>query len=463
MQSPPANQPIPFSLQLGQWHPMKGPMTTQTLKGLQGTEPLHWRGDRPDFQAFNRAFNVLMGGNQLAAADMDRFAAFGTSITYPPNPNQPLDRTLSATPAGANQAAGFGAFTGFTVNFFIGGYSVQAQCATCHELPDGTSSLVVSGPAMALVQDMKVAQVRNVYRKLGFDRTPGNASKAGFGFSNDGSIDTLASFLNQPQFGQWPVSIRDDIAAYLVAFDTGTAPLVGFRRVMDSSNQADVLLLADLNTMKVRAGQGDIDLIAEGMIGGHPAGFRYDPAGQTWAADRTGLGPLTQTQLESLLLQGGATVAFTGVMPNEGVRVALDRDEDGRLDGDEATSVYGPPTPGATTPSIFSNSEPRIGNRAFAVVGTGGPSSVLGFLLYGQTRINQPLLGSTLLVNAFDGGSSGVLFLFADSRGTLLLPLPLPDAPGLVGTPLNFQFAWTDPQGPGGFSATSGLAMVVRP
>ena len=28
------------------WHPMKGPMTTQTLQDIIGKEPHHWRGDR---------------------------------------------------------------------------------------------------------------------------------------------------------------------------------------------------------------------------------------------------------------------------------------------------------------------------------------------------------------------------------------------------------------------------------
>ena len=27
-------------------HPMKGPMFTQTLQGMNGTDPHHWRGDR---------------------------------------------------------------------------------------------------------------------------------------------------------------------------------------------------------------------------------------------------------------------------------------------------------------------------------------------------------------------------------------------------------------------------------
>jgi len=43
-------------------HPMKGPLTTQTLRGLRGTGPFHWRGDRPDLSAFNPAFDSVMAG-----------------------------------------------------------------------------------------------------------------------------------------------------------------------------------------------------------------------------------------------------------------------------------------------------------------------------------------------------------------------------------------------------------------
>src|SRR5690606_8288532 len=58
LQSPPP-QPFPFSVGLTPFHPMKGPMTTQTLRGLDGTGVLHWRGDRADFAAFNPAFDAL--------------------------------------------------------------------------------------------------------------------------------------------------------------------------------------------------------------------------------------------------------------------------------------------------------------------------------------------------------------------------------------------------------------------
>src|SRR5437870_2379623 len=81
------------------FHPMKGPMTTQSLRGIIGNEPLHWRGDRASLANFNPAFMSLLGGpRELTADEMTAFTEFTQTLTYPPNPNQNLDRTFP-TPA----------------------------------------------------------------------------------------------------------------------------------------------------------------------------------------------------------------------------------------------------------------------------------------------------------------------------------------------------------------------------
>jgi DNA-binding beta-propeller fold protein YncE len=57
-------------------HPMKGPMVTQTLRGMLGGAPFHWRGDRATLQAFNPTFDKLMGGVQLATPDIDALTEY---------------------------------------------------------------------------------------------------------------------------------------------------------------------------------------------------------------------------------------------------------------------------------------------------------------------------------------------------------------------------------------------------
>ncbi|MEP6636283.1 MAG: hypothetical protein ABJB97_06120, partial [Acidobacteriota bacterium] len=93
--NPLANSPDPVSTFLppnftgaDNQHPMKGPMMTQSLRGIIGNEPFHWRGDRAGLENFNGAFVSLLGGHLLSDPEMVSFKAFVQSLTYPPNPNE---------------------------------------------------------------------------------------------------------------------------------------------------------------------------------------------------------------------------------------------------------------------------------------------------------------------------------------------------------------------------------------
>src|SRR5438093_913283 len=108
---PQGNQPVtvpaqpPFSAHTG-FDPQKGPMTTQTLRGM--LEPLHWRGDRSTLNAFNKAFVGLLGARDigpingepagLTAAQMELFRQFALGITLPPNPFRNVDDTIPNAP-----------------------------------------------------------------------------------------------------------------------------------------------------------------------------------------------------------------------------------------------------------------------------------------------------------------------------------------------------------------------------
>src|SRR5437773_491476 len=104
--------PIIFSTP-EEFRSLKGPMTTQSLRGLANHGPMHWRGDRQGpagqtldedlaFKAFNVAFDGLLGrGGPILTSDMQKFTDFILQVTYPPNPIRALDNSL--TP---DQAAG---------------------------------------------------------------------------------------------------------------------------------------------------------------------------------------------------------------------------------------------------------------------------------------------------------------------------------------------------------------------
>src|SRR5262249_18972310 len=134
---------IPLPGACEDFHPMKGPMMTQTLQGIIGEEPLHWRGDREDLAAFNPAFISLLGNDrQLTDEEMQQFAGFLATIRFPPNPNRNLDNSLRDSVGEGDAQAGEQVFMTAKAD---GG---QFDCVACHSGSRGTSLHLT--PARAL-------------------------------------------------------------------------------------------------------------------------------------------------------------------------------------------------------------------------------------------------------------------------------------------------------------------------
>lgn len=449
-------QPFPFSLGLIPFHPMKGPMMTQTLRGLDGVGALHWRGDRADFHAFNPAFDKLLGGAQVAGPDMDSYAAFAIEIAFPPNPNQRLDRSLRTTPAGANEATGMQAYLNPVVASPLGVLS----CNTCHALPTGTNGFVVNGATLQTEQQLKVAQLRNLYRKKGFTNGSG-PQKSGFGFTHDGSFDSLMAFLSLPVFGGWPAQDMDDIIAMLDALDTGTAPLVGFERVLSQSNATDPQLLLDAQLLAARAAVGDLDLTARGVVDGVNVGLLFDVPNSVFVSDVPGAGPFSMVVLQQKAQAGLAVLQLLAVPPGSGERLARDRDQDGALDGTEAATSYGSATPGCGgEPVLLANSEPFIGNAQFGFAMHNAQPGTIGVLALALGQAQLPVLGVQLLIDPLTAVTYTV---YAGAHGDTSQALPLANNPALGGVQIFAQTLWFDACGAQLFASTAGLAVTIRP
>ncbi len=330
------------------FHPMKGPMVTQSLRGLANTGLLHWRGDRADLSAFNPAFSALLGrATPLADSEMAAFSAFLAPLAYPPNPNQNLDRTFPDAPTGQPSAERGRQFFLNTV------VDATLKCVDCHALPTGTNGQVIDHLALQASQDMKVPQLRNMYKKSGRRDSLGLVVKRGFGYTHNGSIDNLFDFLHFPgfNFGQ-PASAADakrrDVEAYLLAFDTGMAPAVGVQVTFDGANDGDPALVGRVDTLTSQADAGNCDVIAHGLVNGAPHGWVY-AGGGLWQPDVSGGAALSTAALRALGAPGQA-LTVTGVPPGCGIRMGIDRDRDGALDGDELAAGTDPGDP-ASHPS----------------------------------------------------------------------------------------------------------------
>ncbi|XXX72481.1 hypothetical protein WMF30_33020 [Sorangium sp. So ce134] len=366
------------------FHPMKGPMTTQSLRGMANHGPMHWRGDRtggnaeptsqPDeggfdedaaFKRFNPAFMDLLGRHaELGDPEMQAFTDFILQVTYPPNPIRNLDNSL--TPA---QESGRNAFLNTVV-------APTGTCEGCHRLDPGANPLEdefagffgTDGRAGTSPdpQFFKVPHLRNLYQKVGMfgagfnhvllgpDPFLGDQIR-GFGFNHDGAFPDLFRFNSGfDLFEGNPVGLpatpenaqlKRDIEQFMLAFDTNLAPIVGQQTTLTAGAHAAVAGRVDL--LLERADAGECDLIAKGRIAHQEFGFLYLGGGH-FAADRQSIGAIPDLLLRLLVALPGSALTYTCAPPGSGERMGVDRDLDGHLDGDEISAGSDPADPQST-------------------------------------------------------------------------------------------------------------------
>jgi DNA-binding beta-propeller fold protein YncE len=449
-----------FRLSFGvvDFHPLKGPMTTQTLRGMATHGPMHWRGDRTGgnfgggplnedlaFKAFNPAFVGLIGrGAQLPADEMQEFTDFILSVLPPPNPIRALDNSLSAT-----QLAGRNLYFGRVTD-------VVGNCAFCHQLDPSLGFFGTDG-FMSFeneTQDFKIAHLRNAYAKVGMFGTPTipgflpggtvhlGPQVRGTGFLHDGSIDSVFTFLSAGVFDLSNTEQRN-LEAFVMAFDSNLAPVVGQQITRNPTNAATVDPRIDL--LLARDTAGECEVIVKGVWDGAARGAfrRLDGTFQT---DRQAE-ILTEPALRAEALVAGQALTYTCVPPGSGERMGIDRDEDGAFDQDEIDAGTDPadpsdgPIPQPIRASVLKlRDNPGDANRrrlSFrSAPQSGSPSGV-----------TVPAPGSAL--DPTVGGAKLTIFAVGDTFAeATLIDLPIANW-GQTGTPSNPGFRYRDTTGAG--------------
>ncbi len=326
------------------WHPMKGPMVTQSLQGIIGVEPLHWRGDREDIAAFAPAFVELQGDDtQPSSDDMLKMSTFLASIDYPPSPNRNVDGTLPAslpTSGGGNGDPNSGRNLYLTLPVLPGG----ATCQSCHPLPTGAAP-TIDDPRLPLApQPLKTVQLRGMDKKVGWLRnSPTNLR--GFGFNHHSEFDTLNALLNAG-FAFAPGATgqqqRRDVEAFLLCLTNDTQAGVGQQVTFDGANNNNVQAMTRLNNFVNLANGNQAGLVAKGFVGGVERGWVY-VGGGNMQSDRAA----SATTVTSLRLSAatGSEVTFTLVPIGTQVRIGVDRDADSYFDRDELDGCSDPADP----------------------------------------------------------------------------------------------------------------------
>ena len=174
----------------------------------------------------------------------------------------------------------------------------------------------------------------------------------GFGFGHDGTMDTIFRFHDQLGFNEAPGVagfppgaagdvLRRQVTDYLHAFDTNLAPIVGQQVTIAGACDAATEQRVDL--LMARAGAGECDLVVKGRMHKEEVGFLYQVNG-TFRRDRAGSAPISAAALRQVAAAGNA-LTYTCAPPGAGGRMAIDRDGDGSLDGDEEDAGTDPADP----------------------------------------------------------------------------------------------------------------------
>src|SRR4029079_9183763 len=122
------------------------------------------------------------------------------------------------------------------------------------------------------------------------------------------------------------------LEAFMLAFDSNLAPIVGQSITLTSTHAATVG--PRINLLIARAAANECELTVKGTLAGQQRGWLRQGNG-SFTSDRISEGTLTDAQLRAHATTTGQERTYLCVPPGSGTRVGVDRDEDGSRDRDE--------------------------------------------------------------------------------------------------------------------------------
>lgn len=341
----------------------KGPLATQTMRGIADLGPFHWRGERPELSDFNGAFEGLLGGTPLdltPGGDFDAFKAYIFSLEQPANPHQDPSRkvinrgsfTEFSQQVAGNAVAGQDHYFDTTVIAGLG------SCNVCHPLPTGTSNEVtLDEPNLQIPRrnHFVVASYNGLWRKeqatLETVVLAGGVTELrptlGTGVSAAGLKDSLLDFVRIPLFTA-PDKTRRDITAFLTQLDSGLAPAVHAAFMLRGPNaQAQAGPVRSFLMAQARQRNCDLVLMGSVDLGNGPLqlGWLYNPATGLFHSDSSAVAPQPIGFFIDQAVSGLGSNLALGLPVGLGARYALDTDFDGLGNADELALGTDPDNP----------------------------------------------------------------------------------------------------------------------
>ncbi len=306
----------------GKFHPMKGPLRTQTLQDIIHYPSLHHRGDRADLFAFAPTYVSLQGMEQPPSnGEMTQFEAFLSTIHYPPNPYRNLDHSISdevAVPGPNGEIR--------VVNAGVALDKLTRDCNKCHEGNHSRSTNTLN-------ESHQVAcNLRGIYDRMGMYYESKDGSTQGFGLRPEGSASSSLNLHHSAEMlgvllqFDGSLDVLDDGSPLPLSVHTAVGEQVTINGALPKKD------IKTLNTLLTLAEQKKIGLIVKGRYADEMRGFYYTGKKQ-FQSDRS-----AQTVAFADLVNAGLNtqpVTFTAVPFPARIRMGVDRDADGVFDMDE--------------------------------------------------------------------------------------------------------------------------------
>jgi hypothetical protein len=229
------------------------------------------------------------------------------------------------------------------------------------DLPLGTNgerSVALIGVRRSGLLPFKIPSLRNIPDKIGMSLQK-QISRSGFGFTHDGSVDSLVRFLQDSL--ELPSDFETGhMIAFLLCLNGSDLPkglLNDRERPIGLESQDAHAAVGKQTTITdgvrsrflrdmyaiLQPATSRVDVIVKGFKDGVPRGWLYDRVAREFISDRLNE-RILPTDLESLATPTNP-LTFTVVARNTGVRIGIDQDEDGFPDRTEVEAHSDPANP----------------------------------------------------------------------------------------------------------------------